>query len=63
MPIYEYFCTDCGKDFEELVSLRVDKNPSCPACNSNKTEKKLSAFSGISGSERKDSSCGSSKFT
>jgi putative FmdB family regulatory protein len=63
MPIYEYVCLDCGKDFEELVSLKDDKSPSCPACHSEKTEKKISVFGRIAGSAGKGSSCGSSEFT
>ena len=30
MPIYEYTCTKCGKDFEELVF--GDALPACPHC-------------------------------
>jgi len=27
MPIYEYKCKECGKEFEELVPIGIDKNP------------------------------------
>ncbi len=30
MPIYEYKCSGCGHEFEELV--RVGETPDCPAC-------------------------------
>lgn len=40
MPIYEYKCKKCGKDFEELVF--GDECPPCPACGSQKTEKLMS---------------------
>ncbi len=30
MPIYEYSCTACGHEFEELV--RGDEKPVCPSC-------------------------------
>ncbi len=30
MPIYEYRCGSCGREFEELV--RKDETPVCPAC-------------------------------
>ena len=33
MPIYEYTCTKCGKDFEELVF--GDDLPACPHCGGN----------------------------
>lgn len=42
MPIYEYVCQDCGKEFEELV-FSHDEVPACPACKSGATEKLISA--------------------
>lgn len=42
MPIYEYTCKDCGKQFEQLV--RADSRPECPACQGTRLEKMLSAF-------------------
>ena len=42
MPIYEYACSDCGKEFETLV--RSGSTPECPACHSVSLEKKLSVF-------------------
>ncbi|MDO4583763.1 MAG: zinc ribbon domain-containing protein [Planctomycetia bacterium] len=41
MPIYEYRCEKCGKEFEELV--RGKEKPHCPACGSEELGKKLSA--------------------
>jgi putative FmdB family regulatory protein len=44
MPIYEYVCKKCGKQFEELV--RVSGKPirvACPACGAKKTERVMSA--------------------
>jgi putative FmdB family regulatory protein len=35
MPIYEYACTPCGKQFEELVIRKADEaDVKCPACGS-----------------------------
>lgn len=42
MPIYEYACHECGRQFEMLV--RSDTVPSCPSCQSRDLEKKLSVF-------------------
>ncbi|HDQ41463.1 MAG TPA: zinc ribbon domain-containing protein [Desulfonatronum sp.] len=40
MPIFEYHCTECGKDFEELVF--GGNKARCPHCRSEKTEKLIS---------------------
>lgn len=40
MPIYEYTCTKCGKDFEELVF--GDDLPACPHCGAAETRKLMS---------------------
>ncbi|MDE2612206.1 MAG: zinc ribbon domain-containing protein [Burkholderiales bacterium] len=42
MPIYEYACQDCGREFETLV--RSDTVPECPACRSRQLERRLSVF-------------------
>ena len=42
MPIYEYACHDCGREFETLV--RGGHTPQCPACHSTQLDKKLSVF-------------------
>jgi putative FmdB family regulatory protein len=58
MPIYEYTCRDCGKQFEELV--RSDSQPECPACHGQHLEKMLSAFavSSDSGADTGEPTCG-----
>ena len=43
MPLFEYTCGKCGKEFEELVR-DPDDAVACPHCGSKKTEKRLSAF-------------------
>jgi putative FmdB family regulatory protein len=40
MPIYEYQCKACKKDFEELVF--GDESVKCPECGSAKTAKLMS---------------------
>ncbi|MDZ7653291.1 MAG: zinc ribbon domain-containing protein [Burkholderiaceae bacterium] len=42
MPIYEYTCLDCGREFEALV--RSETVPECPQCHSVQLQKKLSVF-------------------
>lgn len=42
MPIFEYTCNGCGKEFETLV--RASSTPDCPECHSTDLAKKLSVF-------------------
>ncbi|HEY4228530.1 MAG TPA: zinc ribbon domain-containing protein, partial [Thermoanaerobaculia bacterium] len=48
MPLFEYQCLECEKTFEEIVL--GDTKPRCPACESRKLRKLLSAFAVGSGS-------------
>ncbi len=52
MPIFEFMCTSCQKNFEELVrsSYNIDEVV-CPTCGSHHVQKKISTFaSKVSGS-------------
>ena len=40
MPIFEYTCQGCGRDFEALV--RRDDAPACPSCGSTDLARLLS---------------------
>lgn len=42
MPIFEYACKACGKQFETLVRPQ-DAAPACPACKSADLEKLISS--------------------
>jgi putative FmdB family regulatory protein len=44
MPIYEYRCKKCKKEFECLV-LGQDSSVCCPECKGNKVERLMSASS------------------
>jgi len=55
MPLFEYRCKDCGHEFEELVF--GNKAVPCPKCESQNTEKKISAFMAGGSSGSKSSSC------
>ncbi len=41
MPLYEFFCKECNKHFEEIIS--VEKLPLCPTCNTKHVQRILSA--------------------
>ena len=46
MPIYEFKCTECGNDFEELVRTNSQKI-ACPNCGSRKIDRKLSVIGAV----------------
>lgn len=43
MPIYEYKCRSCGKDFEELRDIEHRDGATCPDCD-NLADRKMSLF-------------------
>ena len=47
MPIFEFLCQGCGKQFEALV--RSAEKPHCPKCNSTRLEQQLSVFAAATG--------------
>ena len=47
MPIFEYACKGCGKEFEELT--QGNTSAVCPSCASTDLKKKMSNFA-VSGS-------------
>jgi putative FmdB family regulatory protein len=49
MPLYEYACRSCGREFEYLT--RADQTPSCPSCSSTELEKQLSVFAVSAGAD------------
>ena len=50
MPIFEYKCDKCGKEFEELVLSSHDE-PSCPECGQEQCQRQLSMSWGAAGSK------------
>lgn len=60
MPLFEYRCSDCEEQFEELVSYSESNDVTCPHCGGHHTEKLVSAFATIGGSSSGESSraCG-----
>lgn len=46
MPIFEYQCEQCRKQFEKLIFAGDDeKDIACPACGSKEVKKMMSACS------------------
>lgn len=49
MPIFEYRCTKCQRQFEQLVlGSRAENGITCPKCRSHEVEKIYSTFYGRS---------------
>lgn len=46
MPIYEYHCEDCNKDFERLVFGK--EAPDCPTCSSTRVCRMMSTCGFVS---------------
>lgn len=44
MPIYEFACTQCHREFELLVRSQDWKGTRCPKCGSSRITKRLSVF-------------------
>ncbi|HMK31670.1 MAG TPA: zinc ribbon domain-containing protein [Terriglobales bacterium] len=49
MPVYEYFCEACKKEFEKTLTLSEhDKNKiTCPKCGSNRVHQMAAAFTAV----------------
>jgi|UniRef100_A0A7C4EUC5 putative FmdB family regulatory protein len=58
MPIYEFKCSNCGKEFERLMFASDHSQPECPVCGSTDTSKILSVFSCTGLDAQAQSSCG-----
>jgi putative FmdB family regulatory protein len=59
MPIYEFVCEKCGKEFERLVFGSDTDKVKCPACSSEETRKLFSVFASTGTDKALASSCGS----
>ena len=57
MPIYEYKCMDCGKNFEILVFGKNDEKIICPGCKKSNLKKLFSTFASIVGKDQSLPSC------
>ncbi len=55
MPLYEYRCHSCSKQFEFLV--RGDERPAeCPSCRGHEFERVMSTFAAHAGGRRSSAS-------
>jgi putative FmdB family regulatory protein len=52
MPLFEYICRDCQRQFEQFVT--GDRQPACPACQGRSLEKQLSTFAVSTSSPRQN---------
>jgi putative FmdB family regulatory protein len=51
MPIYEYRCNDCGKEFEKRVARADDTGGvQCPSCGEKHLTQRFSTFAAVTGS-------------
>ena len=48
MPIFEFQCKKCRKDFEELLPNSDVSKVACPLCKSKNIKRKLSVFGCVS---------------
>ncbi|MFI5179095.1 MAG: zinc ribbon domain-containing protein [Vicinamibacterales bacterium] len=51
MPLYDYRCRGCGREFEALVRAADPTPPECPACRGRDLEQLLSTFA-VSSAEK-----------
>lgn len=66
MPLYEFYCPDCGNEFEKKMRFdQAAERPACPTCQGGNTKKKLSLFSAKGQPDKSNysssSSCGSGR--
>lgn len=58
MPIYEYLCTECDREFETLVSAAKAEQTSCPACGAAHPRRLMSVIAGMAGRSSSGSMAG-----
>ena len=59
MPLYEFACNACGKEFEELFrSMTERRTMRCPGCASRDVRKRFSTFATAGGDPSKGRDAG-----
>ncbi len=52
MPIYDYVCLTCKKEFEKVLTLTEHDQPvTCPHCGSKQVEQEPRAFYAVTASK------------
>ena len=51
MPLFDYRCRACGREFEALVRPQDTAPPGCPACHGTDLERQLPTFA-VSSAEK-----------
>jgi putative FmdB family regulatory protein len=49
MPIYEFRCASCEKEFEALIPLARVDDATCPSCGAGKPRRLMSVIAGMAG--------------
>ena len=61
MPLYEYRCVGCGRQFELLI-LKGSPEVACPSCSSANVERMFSTFAVSSESSRQASTASAYRY-
>jgi putative FmdB family regulatory protein len=52
MPVYQYVCKECKKEFEQVLTLKEhDQLVRCPKCGSTEVEQLAAAFYAVTSSK------------
>ncbi|MBK07030.1 MAG: hypothetical protein CL920_32290 [Deltaproteobacteria bacterium] len=60
MPIYEFYCPECSRQFELLVSRKEADQTECPECGHHQMERMMSIFSSRSSASSEEAAPASS---
>ena len=65
MPIFEFVCSGCGRQFEEIMTFAAMEagEARCPDCGGKRVERSLSGFATGSAAAGGGASCGGGGFT
>ena len=52
MPVYDYMCRKCKKEFEQVLTLKEHEQPvTCPHCGSADVEQEATKFYAVTSSK------------